>query len=114
MIRARRNATGKRSVSARPSTAFYWRFLEFGTGPRHTARTPAFLRTGRIAQHREGPAASAHAAPSAGMASPSRGGIKSRSWLRPIFGSNARDAIQSFRETFLKLVDAAASAMPKK
>jgi HK97 gp10 family phage protein len=113
MIRRRRNATGKRSVSARPSTAFYWRFLEFGTGPRHTARTPKFLRTGKIASTDKGRERQLKRAMS-WQASPSRGGIRSRKWLRPIFGSNAPDAIQSFRAAFLKLVDAATSAMPKK
>lgn len=113
MIRARRNAQGKRSVSTRPATAFYWRFLEFGTGPRRSRRTPSFLRSGRIAKTEKGQQRQLTSA-KRWMASASRGGIKSRSWLRPIFGSNARDAIQSCRETFLKLVDAAASALPKK
>ena len=113
MIRKRRNSTGKRSVSIRPSTAFYWRFLEFGTGPRRTARTPSFLRTGKISSSAKGQSRQLKGA-QRWQRSASRGGIKARTWLRPIFGSNAPDAIQSFRVAFLKLVDAATSAMPKR
>ena len=82
----RRQALGRASGHRPPSTG-----ASSNSAPARAtrARTPSFLRTGRIAKHRQGPAASAQAAPSAGMASPSRGGIKSRSWLRPIFGSNA-------------------------
>jgi HK97 gp10 family phage protein len=111
LIRKRRS--GKRSVSIRPSTAYWWRFLEFGTGPRHAESTPSFLRSGRIAKFGKRQVRQLRRAES-WAASPSRGGIKARKWLRPIFGSNAPDAIQSFRETFLKLVEAAANAMPKK
>jgi HK97 gp10 family phage protein len=113
LIRKRRGASGKRSVSVRPSTAYWWRFLEFGTGPRRAMRTPNFLRSGRVSLNSKRQARQLRAA-QRWRATASRGGIKARSWLRPLFGSNAPDAIQSFRDTFLKLVDAATSAMPKK
>jgi hypothetical protein len=113
LIRKRRAASGKRSISVRPSTAYWWRFLEFGTGPRRTMRTPTFLRLGRLARSDKARARQILRA-KRWQAAPSRGGITSRSWLRPLFGSTAPDAIQSFRDTFLKLVDAATSAMPKK
>lgn len=110
----RKRLSAKRHKSTPTSyVAFWWRYLEFGTGPRHVRRTPSFLRSGRIAKTEKGQQRQLSSA-KRWMASASRGGIKSRSWLRPIFGSNARNAIQSCRETFLKLVDAAASAMPKK
>jgi hypothetical protein len=86
-MRRRRNATGKRSVSIRPASAFYWRFLEFGTEPRRAARTPAFLRTGRVAKTDKGELRQ-HRALKRWQASPSRGGIRSRSWLRPVFAAN--------------------------
>jgi hypothetical protein len=92
---------------------FWWRFLEFGTGPRRTVATPRFLRTGKIAHKGKGQARQLKSA-LRWQASPSHGGIKSRAWLRPTFSGNAHNAINSFRETFLKLVDAATSAMPKR
>jgi hypothetical protein len=41
-------------------------------------------------------------------------GLKARPWLAPQFGAHGADAIQTFRETFIKLIDAAVSAMPKR
>jgi HK97 gp10 family phage protein len=114
LIRKRRGAeSGRRSVSVTASTAYWWRFLEFGTGPRHQQRTPDFLRTGKIARTDKGRARQLARA-QRWQASPTRGGIKTRKWLRPLFGGDAPDAIRSFRDTFMKLVDAATSAMPKK
>jgi hypothetical protein len=113
LVRKRRSSRRKRSVSIAPATAYWWRFLEFGTGPRRARRTPSFLRTGKLAKTEKRQRRQLRAA-SEWQASGSRGGIRSRSWLRPLFGSNAPNAIRSFRETFLKLVDAATGAMPKK
>src|SRR5262245_47382206 len=35
-----------RSVSIKPHIAYWWRFLEFGTGPRFSKKKPSFLRRG--------------------------------------------------------------------
>jgi HK97 gp10 family phage protein len=93
--------------------AFYWRFLEFGTGPRKSAATPRFLRTGLLARNDKLRARQRLKA-KAWLALPSRGGMTAKPWLRPTFGSTAPDAINSFSETIGKLIDKAVTAMPKK
>jgi HK97 gp10 family phage protein len=94
--------------------AYWWRFLEFGTGPRKAVATPRFLRTGRLARNDRVRARQTGRAKAWLGAGGSRGAITSRKWLRPTFGGNAPDAINTFRETINKLIDAAVSAMPKK
>jgi HK97 gp10 family phage protein len=111
LVRHRLSLKRRRSV---PTTyiAFWWRYLEFGTGPRRAGRTPAFLRSGKVGTTAKGKLRQIKAV-GGWLKSPNRGGIKPRPWLRPIFGSNAPNAIESFRATILKLIDAAVSAMPK-
>ena len=92
--------------------AYWWRFLEFGTGPRRSSATPRFLRSGRIAKREFGRERQLRGA-QRWKASPFRGGIAARSWLRPVFSGGTQSALGSLRDTFLKLVDAAVSAMPK-
>jgi HK97 gp10 family phage protein len=111
LVRKRLSSKRRRSAPT-SSIAFWWRFLEFGTGPRRSGRTPGFLRIGKAAKTTRGKFRQAKAV-DRWMSTASRGGITSRSWLRPIFGSNAPQAIQSFREAMLKMIDAAVSAMPK-
>ena len=109
----RKRLSGKRRRSAPTSSiAFWWRFLEFGTGPRRTGRTPAFLRSHKIGTHPKGQARQLKSV-GTWLATANRGGITARPWLRPVFGANAPQAIQSFRDTMLRLIDAAVSAMPK-
>ena len=74
---------------------------------------PAFLRSGKLGTSAKGQVRQLRAV-GRWLKTANRGGIKPRPWLRPIFGSNAPSAIQSFRETILKLIDAAVSAMPKR
>ena len=71
-----------------------------------------FLRSGKIGSTTKGQLRQLKAV-GRWQASASRGGIKSRSWVRPIFGAKAPAAIEAFRDTFLKLIDAAISVMPK-
>jgi HK97 gp10 family phage protein len=110
-IRRRKRAAGKEVP--RDATAFYWRFLEFGTDARRASATPKFLRTGRISKRANVLTRQAAAAAEWGK-SASRGGIRSRSWIRPVFASNAADAIDAYREKLLTLIDAAVGKMPKR
>jgi len=110
-IRRRKRIAGKEVP--RDSTAFYWRFLEFGTGPRRSKATPKFLRQDRRSKSGRILIRRAHAA-SAWAKSANRGGITSRSWIRPVFASNAADAIDAYREKLLTMVDQAVNKMPKR
>jgi hypothetical protein len=92
--------------------AYWWRFLEFGTGPRHRAATPKFLRSGRIATDPKRQARQLRAA-TAWQASPSRGGIKSRSWLRPIEQARGPTAVDILRRTVLAEIEKHANDYPK-
>jgi hypothetical protein len=105
LVRKRLGSKRRRAVQT-TSIAFWWRFLEFGTGPRRSTRTPGFLRSGKIGSTTKGQLRQLKAV-GRWQASASRGGIKSRSWVRPIFGAKAPAAIEAFRDTFLKLIDAA-------
>jgi len=92
--------------------AYWWRFLEFGTQMRRAMRTPNFLKTGKISSNpkRQG-AQRAQAA--SWQSSPSRGGITSRSWLRPIAASTSPSAIDGFRDVLLDEIDKAVNAYTK-
>lgn len=97
---------------AKGGVAFWWRFLEFGTGPRRASATPKFLRTGRIGKSgrvlmRQGSAVARWGA------SPSRGAIASRSWLRPAVGAAEERCIETFRKEVLEGIEKSANAMPK-
>jgi hypothetical protein len=111
LIRKRRGAGAgrrKRSVSIAKSTAYWWRYMEFGTGPRHASATPKFLRRGAARTARQKKSVARWAS------SPSRGGVPSHSWIRPIFNSQMAPAIEKFRDLIKKLIDAAVSDMPKR
>jgi HK97 gp10 family phage protein len=108
----KRLSTKRRRSAPTSSIAFWWRFLEFGTGPRRAGRTPAFLRSHKIGTHPKGQARQLKSA-GTWLATANRGGIIARPWLRPVFGANAPQTIQTFRDTMLRLIDAAVSAMPK-
>jgi hypothetical protein len=96
-----------------PTVPFYWRFLEFGTNQRRSVRTPKALRSGRIG--RTGKARErTRKQLQRWLGSGNRGAVTPRAWLRPVFGPSAPTSIDAFRETILKLIDAAVSAMPKK
>lgn len=91
------------------STAFWWRFLEFGTGPRMSERTPAFQREGRLARTR-GEIRAAHKFQSAAHA---LGAITPRSWVRPAFSSSGVQAVDVFAKTMRTETDATVQAYPK-
>jgi HK97 gp10 family phage protein len=111
LVRKRLGAKRRKSTPT-SYVALWWRYLEFGTGPRRAVRTPTFLRSGKIARTAKGQARQLKSA-QRWLATASRGGIKSRSWIRPVFGGVAPQSITSFRDTIFKLIDAAVSAMPK-
>jgi HK97 gp10 family phage protein len=87
--------------------AFWWRFLEFGTQPRRKMRTPAFSRhvSKRTDRQRKRLAAF--------NASPSRGGIQGRSWVRPAFSASAETAIETFRNSLVKALQQETDQLPK-
>jgi HK97 gp10 family phage protein len=105
LVRRRVGRRRTRQV-ATTSTAYWWRFLEFGTGPRRARRT---VKVNPLSKRY----ASQLLAAAKQKQSPSRGAIRPRTWLRPAYGATATDALSKFRDYFLKLVDAAVSAMPK-
>jgi hypothetical protein len=106
-----RKRISKKSRRAAPVTytAFWWRYLEFGTAPRRARRTVK-PTTAKWYSSRH---ASQLRMLKKQQSSPSRGAITPRTWLRPTFSGVAPDALKSFRDYFLKLVDAAVSAMSK-
>jgi len=101
-----------RKQRSRDGVPFYWRFLELGTNPRTSERTPAFLRTGKIGRTRKVQLRQLAQVRTWASAS-SRGAVDPRPWLGPVFGQSAQTSIGTFRETILKLIDAAVSDMPK-
>jgi hypothetical protein len=103
----------KRRAHNAPAVPFYWRFLEFGTNQRRSVRTPKALRRGWIG--RTGRARTrTRAQLQRWLGGGDRGAVTSRAWLRPAFGPAAPTSIETFRDTILRLIDAAVSDMPKK
>lgn len=92
--------------------AYWWRFLEFGTGPRHAARTPKFLRTGKISSDPKRQQVQ-RAAAAKWLKTPSRGGITARTWLRPIASNTSPAAVDEFRAVLLDEIDKTVNAYPK-
>jgi HK97 gp10 family phage protein len=90
------------------NVAFWWRFLEFGTGPRRASRTPSFLRKNKTATTKR-----QHAALARWSASPGRGGIKSRSWVRPALGTSADASVNTFRDVLLRKLAEETEQLPK-
>ena len=87
--------------------AFWWRFLEFGTQPRRAMRTPAFSRHVSKRTDRQKKRLAAF------NASPSRGGISGRSWVRPAFSTSAQTSIETFRDTLLRELQQETDQLPK-
>lgn len=95
----------KRSRKPQPKAgiAFWWRYLEFGTGPRKSVRKPRGKRINARsirAQARYDAAAS-------------RGQIAARKWIRPAFAGGAADAIDTFGKSFRRRVESAVNALSK-
>jgi hypothetical protein len=106
LVRKRR-ARARKKIDIR-QTAYWWLFLERGTQARKSVRTPKATRRAFKVGSRSARARARW------EAAPSRGGIKAMPWLKPTFNTTAAQAIQLCRDTFLKLTDAAVSAMPKR
>lgn len=88
--------------------AFWWRFLEFGTQPRRAMRTPSFSRNAKFRRtDRQKKRLAAF------NASPSRGGISGRSWVRPAFAASAQTAIETFRNSLLRELQKETDQLPK-
>jgi len=103
----KRAARAKKKVDLQ-QVAFWWRYLEFGTNPRKSVATPKAKRRNLR------PGTRSARARARWEAAPSRGGIKPMPWLRPTFNQTGAQAINSCRDIFTKLIDAAVSAMPKR
>jgi hypothetical protein len=105
LVRKRRARTRKK-VDIR-QTAYWWLFLERGTKARKSVKAPRGKRAIR-------PGTRSARAFARWQAAASRGGSRSMPWLKPTFNAKAADAINTCRDIFLKLTDAAVSAMPKR
>jgi HK97 gp10 family phage protein len=109
-----RGALGSKSTRqrAKGGVAYWWRFLEKGTGPRRASATPKFLRSGRVTQ--SGRVAVRQAGALARWAnSANRGAISSRAWLRPSFSASVERSIDTFRDEALDRIEKQTNAMPK-
>lgn len=98
----------KRSRKPQPKAgiAFWWRYLEFGTGPRKSVKKPRGKRPPK-----EGSRAAKALARYAAAAS--RGQITARKWIRPAFSASAESAIQTFDGSFRRRLEAEVSKLPK-
>lgn len=112
MVRAYR----KRHLSISPRTrkveldhvAYWWRFLEFGTGPRFSAKKPRFLKRG-LAPRSERDWKSLRSYAAAG----GHGAIRARPWVRPAFSGSAERSIDTYRDTFVQQVESEVNNLPK-
>lgn len=105
-LRAKKTKRGKPQTEG---VAYWWRFLEFGTQGRRTARTPKFLRKGRMARGKRQLRAFARYS-----AAKSLGDITPRNWVRPAFGGSAAGAIETFGKSFRTRIEAEVGNLSKK
>lgn len=74
------------------AVAYWWRFLEFGTGPRRAMRMPGKRASAaRLAKY---------------QASANRGAIASRSWVRPATSGSAQAAVDAFDKKLRERIEA--------
>jgi HK97 gp10 family phage protein len=110
MTRAFRSHHSARGRSRKPvslfQVAYWWRFLEFGTGPRRTARTPKTLTPRKGAK-------GLNRAIAKFKASRSTGSVTARPWVRPAFAASAQTAVDTFTQSMRRRIERAANAMPK-
>jgi HK97 gp10 family phage protein len=106
--------TKKRSRKPKPTkgVAYWWRYLEFGTTGRKTAKTPKFLRKAKVSKSprvlaRQSKALARY------TAAKSQGDIKARNWIRPAFAANAPGAVDTFGANFRRRVEAAVNSLSK-
>lgn len=93
------------------NVAFWWRFLEFGTKGRRTARTPKSARTGRMARGK-GSKASQRAL-ARYTAAKGQGDIAARPWVGPAFQRTRDDATDEFSKVFKALLEAYGTNLSK-
>jgi HK97 gp10 family phage protein len=105
LSRKRRRATPTAYV------AVWWRWLEFGTGPRRAASTPKWInkkptRSDKVRARQAKRLAAFNA-------SPSRGAITARNFMRPAFHASAEQSIREFRKDVLEGIERETDAMTK-
>jgi HK97 gp10 family phage protein len=110
LVRKRLSAKRHRKIDfSKGYVAVWWRFLEFGTGPRRSATTPKWTKPSRstrvTAKRARITAAFAKAS--------SRGAIKARNWMRPAFSASAANSITEFRKDVLEGIERETNAMAK-
>lgn len=104
---------GKRArAPALASVAFWWRFLEFGTRTRHARRTPKFTYRASRTLTRRTTARRAKTL-AAYFASPSRGGIAPRPWVRPSRQSSQTRAVEQYEATMRERTEIEVNNLPK-
>jgi len=109
----KRTARKRRGAVKLTSTAYWWRFLEKGTGARKSVATPKAMRTGKWSSKEKVRTRQQAAASRWQSSGGSRGAIKPRPWLVPAFNAAAPSAIEEFRTTILSSIDREVEAMPK-
>jgi hypothetical protein len=109
----KRTGRKKRGAVKLTSTAYWWRFLEKGTGPRRSVATPKAMRTGKWSGREKVRTRQQAAASRWQTTGGSRGAIKPRPWLIPAFNAAAPSAIEEFRTNILSSIDREIEEMPK-
>jgi HK97 gp10 family phage protein len=108
MTKAYRRHHAAKGRSRKPvdlnQVAYWWRFLEFGTGERRTARTPRFshIRTKRQAKTVE-----------KFLGAKGVGYVGPRPWVRPAFQGTAQGAVDAFTATMRQEIETNVNAMTK-
>lgn len=89
--------------------AFWWRFLEFGTRQRRAKKMPRFLRraSNKSLSTRQERSKARY------FASPNRGGIAARPWVRPAFAASDRAAVDTYEATMRQLTETEVAKLPK-
>ena len=105
-FRRHNTAKGRKRVISLFQVAYWWRFLEFGTKPRRTARTPKSMdaKTSLSRQAR---------AIGRWQRASSTGAITARPWVRPAFQSTSQGAVDAFVETMRQRIEESVNSMPK-
>jgi HK97 gp10 family phage protein len=92
--------------------AHWWRYLEFGTGPRRASRTPNFLSSGKFSKNSRVVVRQATAL-SRWAAAGNRGSVKERKWVRPAAAATTPAGIDVFRTVVLEEIEKAVTNYPK-
>jgi HK97 gp10 family phage protein len=101
---SRKFSTGRARKIDLNQVAYWWRFLEFGTQQRRTARTPKSMLAKTRRQQR---------AISRFNAASSTGSVMARPWVRPAFQGTAQGAVDAFIATMRQRIEDSVNSMPK-